>query len=68
MYTSIYLDPDHDAKSLQRKVQFIICLHFVQRECKNMEKMMKDHFKLEFDIKSEVWFMIQNRDELTKKS
>ena len=66
MYTSRFLDPDYNAESLQRKVQFDIRLHFARRGCENMEKMMKDHFKLEFDMKSEVWYVIKNRDELTK--
>ena len=66
MYQSQYLDPDYNAESLQRKVQFDIQLYFARRGCENMEKMMRDHFKLEFDTKSETWYVIKNRDELTK--
>ena len=28
--------------------------------------MRKDHFKVEFDTKTETWYVIKNKDELTK--
>ena len=61
-----YLDPDYTAYSLQRKVQFDIHLQLSRHGCKNMEKMKEDDFKLLFDQKQEIWYLIKNRDELTK--
>ena len=49
-----------------RKVQFDTGLHFAHHGCGNMETMRNDHFKLEFNEKSEAWFLIKNKDELTK--
>ena len=66
MYTSQFMDPDISANSLQRKVQFDIRLYFARRGCENMENMKKDHFKLHFDMKSEGWFVVKAKDELTK--
>ena len=31
-----------------------------------MEKMKKQDFKLLFDQKQEIWYLIKNKDELTK--
>ena len=61
------MDPDASPRSLQRKVQFDIRLYFARRGCENMEKMKKDDFQLQFHTKSESWFVIKVRDELTKK-
>ena len=66
LYNSKYLDPDYTAYSLQRKVQFDIRLHFGRHSCKNMEKNKENDFKLLFDQKQEIWYLIKNRDELTK--
>ena len=60
------MDPDISPISLQRKVQFDLRLYFARRGCENMEKMEKNHFKLEFDKKQEVWFVMKSKDELTK--
>ena len=66
IYNSDYMDPDISPSSLQRKVQFDLRLYFARRGCENMEKMGKDHFKLEFDKKQELWFVMKSKDELTK--
>ena len=66
MYNSRYMDPDFSPETLQQKVQFNICLYFTQQGCENIEKMKKDHFKLQFDSKSETWFIIKDKDEPTK--
>ena len=66
LYKREHLDPDSSAVTLQQKVQFDIRLHFARRGCENMEKMQKDHFKLQFDKKQELWYLIKAKDELTK--
>ena len=66
MYNSRYLDPDFSAESLQRKVQFDIRLYFARRGSENMEKMKKTTFKVEFNSKTETWYIIKAVDELTK--
>ena len=60
------MDPDSGPEALQRKVQFDVRLYFARRGCENIDKMEKDHFKLEYDQKHEMWFVIKNKDELTK--
>ena len=66
MYNSEFLNPDGNAETLQNKVQFDLRFYFARRGTENMEKMKKDHFKIEFDSKTETWYVIKNRDELTK--
>ena len=66
MYNSKYMDPDFSSESLQRKVQFDIRLYFARRGCENMETIKKDHFKVEFDSKTQTWFGCKYKDELTK--
>ena len=66
LYNSEYLDPDRDAESLQRKVQFDLRLHFLRRGSENMENMKKDHFQLEFNSQNETWRVVKKKDELTK--
>ena len=56
MYNHQYLDPDKDHRSLQIKVQFDIRFFFARRGSENME-IMKDDFKICFDINTETWFM-----------
>ena len=60
------MDPDSSPQAIERKVQFDIRLYFARRGCENMEKMEKNHFKLEYDQKHKMWFVIKNKDELTK--
>ena len=60
------MDPDIDANSLQRKVQFDIRMYFARRGCENMEKIRKDDFKLTFNTQTETWFVMKARDEMTK--
>ena len=66
MYTHTYLDPDLDAHSFQQKVQFDIRFFFSRRGCKNMETMKVDDFALQFDTKTESWYVKKIKDELTK--
>ena len=66
LYNHSYLNPNLSPAALQRKVQFDIRLHFFRRGCENMEKMKRDHFKLDFNAQTEEWRVIKNRDELTK--
>ena len=66
MYNSKYLDPDISPQSLQRKVQFDIRFYFARCGCENMDKMKKTDFKLSFDTKTENWFVMKTRDQLTK--
>ena len=60
------MNPYASPAALQRKVQFDIRLHFFRRGCENMEKMKRDHFKLDFNQQTEQWRVIKNKDELTK--
>ena len=60
------MDSEISPLTLQRKVQFDIRFYFARRGCKNMEKMLKDDFKLCFDAKTETWFITKTHDELTK--
>ena len=66
MYNHPYMDPEKDAKSLQRKVQFDFRFYFAQWGAENMEKMKKNTFTMQFDTKSETWYVIKNVDVLTK--
>ena len=66
MYNSEYMDPDKDADSLQRKVQFDIRFYFARRGAENMQKMKKSDFIMQFDNKTESWYIEKDRDELTK--
>ena len=60
------MDPEMNANTLQNKVQFDIRFYFARRGAENMDKMKKDTFKIEFDMKTESWYVIKNKDELTK--
>ena len=64
MYNHQYLDPDKDHRSLQIKVQFDIRFFFARRGSENME-IMKDVFKICFDIKLGSW---KNKRRINKKS
>ena len=66
IYNSQYLDPDYNAKSLQCKVQFDIRFYFARRGAENMDTMKRNTFKLQFDTRSEIWYVIKDIDELTK--
>ena len=60
------MNPQNGAEHLQRKVQFDIRLYFCRRGCENMEKMLKDDFKMKYNEKNDEWYIIKIRDELTK--
>ena len=66
MYNHEYMNPDASPGALQRKVQFDLRLYFARRGLENMESMKKDHFKLDFDEKTELWRVVKAKDELTK--
>ena len=66
MYTSPYLSPELNSKSLQRKVQFDIHFYYACRGSENMEKMKKSMFIFGFNDKNEMWYIYKHQDELTK--
>ena len=66
MYSSQYLDPDYDVRSLQRKVQWDIHYYFARRGAENIHGMLKDHFKVVKDQNSGKKYVMIARDEETK--
>ena len=66
LYNHALLDPDKSPESLQRKVQFNLRFYFCRRGMDNMDKMKKTDFELRFNTKTEEWFVIKTKDELTK--
>ena len=66
MYNHPYMSPNASPGALQRKVQFDLRLYFFRRGMENIENMKKDHFKLDYDQKTETWRVIKAKDELTK--
>ena len=59
------MDPDHNVRSLQRKVQWDIRYYFARRGAENMHAMVKDDFKLVTDPTG-VRYITKARDEETK--
>ena len=66
IYNHAYMNPQNGAANLQRKVQFDIRLYFCRCGCENMEKMMKDDFKIKYNEKNDEWYVIKVKDEMTK--
>ena len=60
------MDPDGDNHLLQRKVQYDIHFYFCQRGAENFEEMKVSDFKVDFNTKTETWYVQKVEDELTK--
>ena len=66
MYNDEYMSPFKGPKELQRKVQFDVRLYFARRGAENMHTMTKDTFKLEYNMRTESWYVVKQVDEMTK--
>ena len=66
MYTSSFMDPDYNVRSLATKVQFDIRYYFTRRGKENMELMTKDWFSMMTNPKTGLKYIVKVVDEETK--
>ena len=66
IYNHDYMNPNNGAEHLQRKVQFDIRLYFCRRGCENMEKMLKEDFQIKLNNKTDKYYVVKIKDEMTK--
>ena len=63
---TLYINPDIDVRTLQRKVMFDIRYYFARRGTENMKDMRKDTFQLFRDETTGLNYIKKVRDEETK--
>ena len=62
------MDPNHDVRSLQRKVQWDIPYYFARRGAENVHAMLKDHFEVMTDQDTGLRYVKIAKDEETKNN
>ena len=68
IYTSEFLDPTKNVKSLQRKVRWDIRYYFARWGAENIHAMLKDHFEVMTDPDTSLHYVCIAKDEENKNS